>query len=152
MKKKWITAAVILPGMLSAQGALGIAQNAFAEFGGLTAYGCDPHMRSICSSSIGNTGGNGIAMAISEHTFKLEIYRNKLSEQDEIILAGKAFSQIAPGEVLDFVMSTDLVMQDADVSSLGINPQIYNTIKAGSYPLTIESDKVIIKLKLSVRK
>lgn len=85
---------------------------------------------------------------ISENTFLLEIKKNTLTEEEEIKIAGKPFSQIKQNETISFVQEQKLVIDKESLQNLDIDPK-FNTVNPGNYPLTVDKETVKILFTLS---
>lgn len=113
-----------------------------------------------CSGGLGIcsiTGGGSISenktfgQQINEHSFLLIIERNKISQQEEISLAGKNISELSRTTPQVFTMEDELILNDETTKKLGLENN-YNTIPKGTFPLTFDDEKIYIKINVINRK
>ena len=67
--------------------------------------------------------------------------RNAITHEEEIRIAGKAFSSLIPNETIYFVQQEDLYLNPETLQNLNVDAK-YTKIAAGNYPMTIGKDKV----------
>jgi hypothetical protein len=93
---------------------------------------------------------NVSAQKLSEKIIVFLFDKAGLSLQNQESMAGKAFSSIASNEKIDFIQEADLIIDPKTIISLGFDPK-YSIIKKGVYPMTIDSDKVLVTFTLFER-
>jgi len=121
------------------------AKESTATFG---RYGNDcSNGRGICAFNVQqapvNTNTAKSSQKISDNTFVFKISRKNLTVQDEIRIAGKAFSDILTGEKILFQQIDTISLDKNTVGNLGF-PASLNKIAVGEYPIIIYSDRIEI--------
>jgi len=81
------------------------------------------------------------AQKTSGNTFILKVKRSELTVQDEIRIAGKAFSEIVPNEKILFQQLDAITLDSNTVANLGFQAS-QNKIPAGYYPMSIFNEQV----------
>lgn len=105
--------------------------------------------RGVCSFSVSNQQTvNGIASKkINETTFALQMSRTAISKEDEIQIVGKNFSEIKENELVSFVQTEDLYIENLVLKNLNIDPK-NNKIAAGNYPILFSKENIEILFTL----
>lgn len=103
----------------------------------------------LCSAYI--TSGPNATISIEktdQSTFVLTFVRTSVTENEEISIAGKPFSNFQAAMPTTFIQDGDLKFTNEVLQTLGIDPK-YNLLKKGSYPLQINDNVVKITLTLT---
>ena len=109
--------------------------------------------RGVCSFSVSNTEARQVILLrsstkVSDNSFILEIDRKRLSIDEEISIAGKPFSKISQGEIIDFLQLDSLKVDNASILNLKLKVG-YDLIIPGKYSMQISDEKVKIVFTLS---
>ena len=104
--------------------------------------------RGICSFSATNntltkTTDNTVLKKINETTFVLQMSRTAISKEDEIQILGKNFSEIKENELVSFVQTEDLYVDNDALKNLNIDPK-HNKIAAGNYTILFSKENLEI--------
>lgn len=102
----------------------------------------------VLSNEIAKAADTKFATKISGATFKLTILRSVLTIADEYRIAGKLFSDIAVGEVIEFVQQDDMTLDNITLTNLSLD-LTKNKLYPGNYPLSVLKDRVEIIFTLS---
>jgi len=126
------------------------AKESSASFG---RYGKDCSTgRGICAfnvqQGIVSTNTARSSQKISDNTFVFKISRMNLTVQDEIGIAGKAFSDIGTGEKILFQQFDTISLDKNTVGNLGF-PASLNKISEGNYPMMIYPDRIEVIFTVS---
>lgn len=91
---------------------------------------------------------NANAYKTGEGSFCIGIKKTALTEEKQIALLGKALKNIHPGDNITFRMSTPYTVEHDFLKAISLSTA-KDIVAAGSYPVEINSEYVLIKLTLS---
>ena len=83
----------------------------------------------------------------NRRNLKMVIKRNSISLEMEILIAGKAFSELKEDEIAYFYKKEDHVFNELTLEELNLDVK-YATVTKGKYPISISDDKILIVFKL----
>ncbi|KGO89159.1 hypothetical protein [Flavobacterium suncheonense] len=85
---------------------------------------------------------------LSETSLAIQLYTDRLSEQEQKGFFGKTYSEITCNEKIEFIQEEDFVFEPDLLLSLGIDTR-YSILKKGKYPLHFLGNLIIVVLELS---
>lgn len=88
-----------------------------------------------------------VATKLSDTSFQLIIYLNRIEQKEESKIIGQNFSKLNQSEPPDFVMEEDFILDEETASAIGLKSG-YIVIPAGKYPLQFDQQKVYITFTL----
>ena len=85
---------------------------------------------------------------IDFNKMSFEIEPNKLSIEEQIIFFGKEYRELKPTDEIMFIQENDFIFDLDTLIYLDLDYN-YGLLKKGTYPVTVEKDKVKVIFTLS---
>ncbi|MFY8187139.1 MAG: hypothetical protein ACOVLC_04190 [Flavobacterium sp.] len=150
MKNNLLAAILLLPGLFFAQTENSFKKVSLNDSG--IGYQFPECMRagSVCNLFPKDSTANEdkvMAFKISANSFGIEIKNSFLTDEKQIAILGKLIRSFTKNEPVLTFIDTDYPMPIELLRALDINLAL-NTIKAGSYPVVISENHIVLKFEL----